>query len=327
MLTYLLILQYFIGSIAIARQFSIAVKVALALLALTTITAVIAAVYAPQPSVLAGVIAVSTVTAWFVVHTILTRPLRNLIRSMRSARLGTGSGISRPGTGSGSAMSGGLDEIDELTFEYEKLSIALRRWMSKVDQLECQMDGKLAERTSELRRTVRTLQRASHMDKLTGIANRRSFDEQLSLLYDQSVDDGVALACIMIDVDNFKAVNDTFGHAVGDQLLSFVGELLRSHVREFDFVCRYGGDEFIVLLPDCSAKEAVVIAERIRKTFAKESLEFGHCDGDTNVQAYLSVGVANTSDGYTGKQHELIASADRALYRAKRGGRNRVAVC
>ena len=130
------------------------------------------------------------------------------------------------------------------------------------------------------------------------------------------------LTCVMIDVDNFKEVNDTFGHAAGDDLLAGLGRLLRACTRPCDVAGRYGGDEFVLLLPDCSCEQGHSVADRIRKLFAEQRL----CSDVEQCPARLSMGVAGVSRNDCGSGAELLAAADRALYRAKEAGRNCVAV-
>jgi diguanylate cyclase (GGDEF)-like protein len=122
-------------------------------------------------------------------------------------------------------------------------------------------------------------------------------------------------------VDNFKLVNDRYGHQAGDELLRRVGALLRQQARRNDVACRYGGDEFIVVMPETIKSEAAVVADRIRRTIE----DMGFTSGSSLVQATVSIGAASYPQDVTTKQ-ALIKAADDALYAAKDGGRNSLRV-
>ena len=125
----------------------------------------------------------------------------------------------------------------------------------------------------------------------------------------------------MGDLDHFKAVNDRYGHLAGDEVLRFFGDLVMRHVRASDIFCRYGGEEFVLVLPDLEGDAAIERAEQMREELALAPVVFG----DSQIPMTVSFGVATfPSDGRTGD--ELIAAADRALYQAKAAGRNRVEV-
>ena len=156
------------------------------------------------------------------------------------------------------------------------------------------------------------------IDPLTGLYNQRYLMRDLAARL-ASGRDG-ALALVMIDVDHFKAVNDRWGHPVGDRALRMVADALRGRVRLADSVARYGGEEFAVVMPGASLPDAQTAAERLRA--AVEAMSFLP-DGATPYPLTISLGVATREAG--GSAEQLIAAADRALYEAKRDGRNRVA--
>lgn len=151
-------------------------------------------------------------------------------------------------------------------------------------------------------------------DGLTRIANRRTFEASLGKEIASSVRSNVPVSLIMLDIDNFKALNDTYGHQVGDEVLREVAIALQASNREVDTVARYGGEEFAVILPACGPLDAVVRAERLRRII-NESV--------TTVGVTVSLGVA-TASAHAQTTETLIKSADDALYQAKRGGRDRV---
>ena len=164
------------------------------------------------------------------------------------------------------------------------------------------------------------LRRQSTVDELTGLYNRRYFDETLRRELFRAERMRASLAVVMIDLDHFKHMNDTYGHEAGDLVLRTVGRCLREGVRRSDIACRYGGEELVLVLPECDAAAAHTCAETLRKTIS--ALELHH--GDAALpQVTASFGIAlwpaNGEDAHT-----LVQAADRALYAAKHGGRNRV---
>ncbi|MFI5958981.1 GGDEF domain-containing protein [Cryptosporangium sp. NPDC051539] len=166
----------------------------------------------------------------------------------------------------------------------------------------------------EVERLVILLARDASTDPLTGALNRRSFDEVFRAALADSVQTGRPVALVVFDVDHFKTINDTHGHAAGDRILCDVTEILRQCCRSTDYVGRLGGDEFALLMPGADSEEGAAIAERLRS-----GLAHGSGGGAT-----LSVGVASAPAGGV-TVAELTAAADQALYSAKRMGRNRIA--
>ncbi|MFQ3230541.1 diguanylate cyclase [Reinekea sp.] len=174
-----------------------------------------------------------------------------------------------------------------------------------------ELEAQISARTIELQVQTRT-------DALTGIHNRRSLNRvgerelNMARRYDQN------LSVLMIDLDHFKMVNDTYGHTFGDRVLIQATELISTQLRDSDFLARYGGEEFTVLLPHTDETAALEIAERIRLAF--EQKMFG--DGEQEVRQTISVGISDLTDTcFT--LGDLIVQADKQLYEAKRLGRNR----
>ena len=124
----------------------------------------------------------------------------------------------------------------------------------------------------------------------------------------------------MTDVDCFKSINDTYGHAVGDLVLAHIAQILKSNTRSSDIVCRYGGDEFILIFPECTKTEAVSRAEAIRTLVAQSDLEF---DGKKIQNITLSFGISELPESALNRI-DLICAADQALYLSKQSGRNRI---
>jgi diguanylate cyclase (GGDEF)-like protein len=176
----------------------------------------------------------------------------------------------------------------------------------------------IALENARLRRIV---ERQALVDGLTGIANRRQCEEALIAEIARAERLGSTLTLVLADLDDFKAVNDAHGHAVGDDVLRTFADVLRSTVRDTDLAGRWGGEEFLLLLPGAEAVGAAQLADRVREAFAERS-SIGR-DGEV-VTVTCSFGVAQYRPGDT--QRELFGAADRALYQAKRAGKNRVEI-
>jgi diguanylate cyclase (GGDEF)-like protein len=156
------------------------------------------------------------------------------------------------------------------------------------------------------------------VDSLTQIANRRALTERLTHEVERSKRYGHPFSCLLIDIDHFKHINDEFGHQTGDSVLVEVARVIAQSVRNTDLAGRYGGEEFMVLAPETRAGDARVLAERIRSRIPMLSETRPTVPGVT-----VSIGIASV-DSRVGSPEGLVASADAALYEAKRGGRNQV---
>ncbi|WP_274628922.1 PleD family two-component system response regulator [Arvimicrobium flavum] len=158
-------------------------------------------------------------------------------------------------------------------------------------------------------------------DGLTGLHNRRYLDNHLQTLFDRAVARKRPLSVVMTDLDRFKSINDTYGHDAGDLVLREFARRLRKNVRGIDLACRYGGEEFIVIMPDTDGDIAEMVAERIRAQIAQTPFSLG--EGKPDLEVTVSVGVSSLRRGADNPQN-LMKRADVALYEAKTGGRNRV---
>lgn len=163
-------------------------------------------------------------------------------------------------------------------------------------------------------------QRLAVTDPLTGVANRRAFLELLENEYSRALRGGDSLAVLMLDLDHFKAINDNHGHAAGDTVLTQASSILQKTVREVDRVGRLGGEEFAVLLPQTSAREALEVAERCRRALCQEPV----IHQGTSIDISASLGVCGLPADSVQRATRLLELADDALYRAKEAGRNRV---
>jgi two-component system cell cycle response regulator len=164
------------------------------------------------------------------------------------------------------------------------------------------------------------LVRIARTDALTGIDNRRRLEERLEETFEHSLRLNEPFACVMCDLDMFKRVNDTHGHQAGDEVLRQFAQILRDHAREIDRVGRYGGEEFMLILPGATVDAAVAFAERMRKAVEARTFAFA----GTTIRRTVSCGVAGWPDPGIRDADELVRAADNALYAAKAGGRNRV---
>lgn len=164
------------------------------------------------------------------------------------------------------------------------------------------------------------------LDALTGLNNRRQFELRLKQEVSNSRRNNTALCCMMLDVDYFKKVNDTYGHAAGDCVLKKVADIIKSEIREYDIACRYGGEEFFIILPQTNIKEASFVAQRLRQVIEKTSIniEEANADNISHIKVTVSIGVCAYNDSM--EPYELSQKADKALYKAKKTGRNRVII-
>jgi len=158
-------------------------------------------------------------------------------------------------------------------------------------------------------------------DALTGLFNRRYMETHLSTLVEQAATRGKPLAALILDIDYFKSINDTHGHDAGDDVLREFSLRIRKSIRNIDLACRYGGEEFVIVMPETDMAVATMVAERLRRRIATEP--FAIQQGARNLDVTISIGIA-ALDGPADNAAGLLKRADTALYRAKRDGRNRV---
>lgn len=211
----------------------------------------------------------------------------------------------------------------------EKLAVQAQAMAMQQRHTE-ELELRVLDRTAELERAMKNLELAnkelaklSVTDPLTKLHNRRYFDETLQAELSRAVRTSQSLALILVDIDHFKSINDTYGHLVGDECLKLVASTIRQVVtRSTDLVARYGGEEFAVVLPATPEKDALEVANRIR--VAIEKVNFIHAGKRVLLSASLGVAARNPTSFDT--PNRFITAADEALYRAKESGRNRVIV-
>lgn len=268
---------------------------------------------APSEGVLGNVLLVALMlmaggmlAAW-VLSERLARPLVSL--SQWADRLGQGDWHHPHNTGSAIA-------------EVQTLAHALGHMAGQISDHTDELTRQVAERTAELEKANRVLSKLSHTDGLTGVANRRRFDEMLAQEWARAMRSGQALGLIMLDVDHFKAFNDRYGHLAGDDCLRGIARVITEQCRRAgDQPARYGGEEFVILVAEDDAAGALNLAERVRA--AIQALGMPHEDSSHAVVT-VSLGVAVTQPVLGEASQTLISRADEALYRAKHAGRNRI---
>lgn len=234
-------------------------------------------------------------------------------------------------------------EIQILVIADESTDCSLDEvWRMGIDDILCQpiseamlihrvaralMIRRLNHSQTALTSENRDLWKLAITDGLTKLINRRHFNERLIGEFARARRFGGSLGCVIVDIDFFKKVNDTYGHLVGDHVLQALAVLLSKSVRSIDVAARYGGEEFVLLLPETIDEGLLHVAERIRETV--EQYDFRTCEGmehQAPEKVTISLGVSKFPDPRVKTGEQLLELADAALYRAKQNGRNRVEV-
>jgi len=202
-------------------------------------------------------------------------------------------------------------ELTEINETYEQMNRELLQANRKAEAL-----------AKKLKQANEQLERMASVDELTELYNRRFFDDFIKREFERCSRYGRPMSCILIDIDHFKQVNDNHGHLQGDSILREVGALLASSTRRSDVAVRYGGEEFVIVLPETSLYSARIAAEKLRR--AVDQFEFTHERGKP-MHITISLGIACFNGGQTKESPEdLLARADAKLYESKAGGRNRI---
>ena len=189
--------------------------------------------------------------------------------------------------------------------------------MAEMDRRHSGVDLSGPEHTA----LIEQLRQLALRDPLTGLLNRRGFDEELLRIWGLSQIHSFPIGLLIIDIDHFKSINDSYGHFVGDQVLKECVRLIQASIRESDIVCRYyGGDELVVILPDSKLSETRRVAERMLEKFKSEVV----CKGTYDLRVTISVGACQMAAAPNQTADRFLIQADRALYRAKQTGRNKV---
>lgn len=213
------------------------------------------------------------------------------------------------------------DEIGLLAVAMQELQGRAREWRTRATRLEYTIDRRVNAETRRIHSQLRNVERKAWTDPLTGLGNRRLFDEKIDDIFAAQQRAGRDLAVVMIDVDHFKQLNDTLGHAAGDEILHFIGELLQQCLREHDLAIRLGGDEFLLILPGSSAADAAAVSQRLIRLFAQRAQLI-----NSTPRPSMSAGVASMWQTRSETAAALVRYGDEALYAAKRSGKGRVYV-
>lgn len=206
------------------------------------------------------------------------------------------------------------DEIGHLALAFNRMADQHERSHQRIVKLNTDLEHRVAQRTKQLRELAAR-------DPVTGLYNRRHFKEMLERSFSEAIRYDKDLSCIMIDLDDFKAINDTFGHHIGDEVISLAAKSITGELRTSDNPARFGGDEFVILLPHTDEGRAFVLGERIAQRFTEELAA-----RLPQVYTGLSMGIASLESTQVVDAEALVQAADRALYRAKADGKNCVRV-
>lgn len=261
------------------------------------------------PLLAAGLTAL-LIGGWWLRRSIV-RPLVSLLKSASSSDRGS--------RAADQALAERDDELGAIARSLSELHADISEWRDRAERIERRIDSQVAAKTVAITRDMKRIQREASRDPLTGISNRRALDEQFPAIYAAQREAAQDLSVVMLDLDNFKLVNDVLGHAEGDKVLARVGELLRQCIRANDVAVRYGGDEFLLLLPGASAQDAFDLAKRIGAMFGQQVKTMLAI----RPLPSLSAGVASLRHDHPANAHDLIDLADQALYSAKQAGKNR----
>lgn len=215
-------------------------------------------------------------------------------------------------------LTSSLSQSLDIKEPFEEIMDSLLLYL--VEKARDELETKVKERTLELMEANRILNELSVTDGLTGLYNHRYFIRALEAEYQRAVRYKRSLALLLLDIDHFKKVNDTYGHPCGDFVLRELAALLKGCLRSADVAARYGGDEIAVILPETTKSKASEVAEKLRRNLEKSSFEW---EGKS-FNITWSIGVAAVPETNIDHWNELLYSADKSLYRAKGKGRNHV---
>lgn len=248
----------------------------------------------------------------------LAAEIGKLAEALKNAGADTAA-FGRTLSSAGSEMGGGKPDVAAIL---EKVAAATRTIEARNRTLEAQLQTSISE-VATLREKMETVRKESLSDALTGLANRRCFDDRVREAAAEARRAGTPLSLLIGDVDHFKRFNDAHGHATGDQVLRLVAQCFKANVRGRDTAVRFGGEEFVVVLPETRLEEATAIANQIRASVETKKI-VKRSSGETLGSITLSLGVAQWAPGED--IADLVNRADACLYAAKRAGRNRVLV-
>ncbi|MDD5943665.1 diguanylate cyclase [Fibrobacter sp.] len=212
------------------------------------------------------------------------------------------------------------DEIGQLGKAFNIMHSTIKRQIGELNAHRDILEQEVRERTKDLEEANKKLDLISKTDELTGLPNRRDMNETIANEVGRVQRTHKPFCFIFIDIDHFKNINDTYGHACGDVILKSVAQTIRAQLRKYDVFARYGGEEFLTLLPETDLEGAAVVAERFRKQIEKMTVHYA----DFTIKTTITLGVAKYDDRLGADRS--IQMADKALYQGKASGRNRVIV-
>jgi diguanylate cyclase len=217
-----------------------------------------------------------------------------------------------------------LDDIRKIKSALEKEVESLRETVQAKQMDEKVRIESLSSQVAVLREELQTAKEESQRDGLTGIYNRRAFDRHIRNLVDQNQVQRSPFAVLMLDIDDFKRINDTYGHPVGDRVLLALANACRQMIRSDDFLARYGGEEFVIILPGANRRNAAKKARQLCKAVSKTRYTLDDDNDQLTLSITISIGVAEFRP--PDDVETIMARADKALYQVKAAGKNGVAV-
>ncbi|MFQ5422915.1 MAG: diguanylate cyclase [Phycisphaerae bacterium] len=262
------------------------------------------------PVVSAAILAILVTGLWFQRRVI--GPIGALLTAVRTGKVGDAR----------VAPTARRDELGVIARTVLDLYGKAHQYQERAHRIERSLDSRVADETRRIQLDMKKIEREAWRDPLTGVQNRRMLEDRFTAIFEAQRRAGGDLSVVMIDIDHFKTLNDTLGHQAGDELLTFTGELIRQCLRSEDTAIRYGGDEFLLILPGASVEQAQSIAGRIIALFAQRAKVL-----NVSPTPSMSAGVASQLLNEPTTPKEIIDLADQALYEAKQAGRNRLRIC
>ena len=229
--------------------------------------------------------------------------------------------------------AGATDAVDRQSVTPDRLGLVVERAMARAEvdvrrvmlirELKASAN-QMKSKNAALEHRVAKLEAEAWTDPLTGLANRWQLEHRMGQMFAEAVRYGGDIACVMIDLDGFKEVNDSAGHAAGDELLRLVGHVVSDCIRQSDFAARYGGDEFVIVMPKTSSDVALSVAKRLQQKFLEQARAWGVDCGC--AECGMSIGIASLDRSRPLDAPQLLVNADRALYASKKAGKGEVRV-